>query len=467
MFKLSPEALFDGYVTVENKFIVEYMPYADGDYVKVYLYGLSLAARKSDSDDTIERLARRLDLDISTVNAAIDYWADLGLMSRLGDDISYLSLRTARPKIKKFDVDKYAEFNRQCQLYISERQISPNEFNEYYSLMEKLGVEWQAMVGIVKYCVDHKGGNVSCPYILAVARNLAQDGYRSYDDVVGRLEEYGVFYPELSAILGAMGVKHVDHETVTLYKKWKITYKFDYDTILHIAKTIKKGGATALDNKLAIYRDLGFLTPAAIDAYEAERRELYKLAKSVNKALGLYYENVDPEISMYIKPFLDMGFESDAIVLIAEYCMKNDLKTLSDLDAVVRELFTEGATTVAAVREKTERETRFDETIKSVMATVGIKGAVKSSMRAFYESWSEKKGFNKDIIEYAASLSVGKSFGYINSILCAWEKAGVSTLDGAKAADKKPPETPSNAEVSERISAEDMTALFTKIGDDK
>ena len=30
----------DGYVTVENKFIIDYLPYADGDYVRVYLYAL-------------------------------------------------------------------------------------------------------------------------------------------------------------------------------------------------------------------------------------------------------------------------------------------------------------------------------------------------------------------------------------------------------------------------------------------
>ena len=53
MFKFSSEASLDGSVTVETKFIVEYMPYADGDYVKVYLYALSLAARKNDPDDSI------------------------------------------------------------------------------------------------------------------------------------------------------------------------------------------------------------------------------------------------------------------------------------------------------------------------------------------------------------------------------------------------------------------------------
>ena len=79
MFKLSSEASLDGVVTVENKFIVEYMPYADGDHVKVYLYGLSLAARKNDSDDSVSMLARRLDLSVETVEAAIDHWTEQGL----------------------------------------------------------------------------------------------------------------------------------------------------------------------------------------------------------------------------------------------------------------------------------------------------------------------------------------------------------------------------------------------------
>ena len=93
MFKLSPEASLDGAVTVETKFIIEYMPYADGDYVKVYLYGLSLAARKLDADDDVTRLARRLDLDREVVDEAIDYCSEILLMSLLVDDVTYLSGR--------------------------------------------------------------------------------------------------------------------------------------------------------------------------------------------------------------------------------------------------------------------------------------------------------------------------------------------------------------------------------------
>lgn len=473
MFKLSSEACLDGAVTVENKFIVEYMPYADGDYVKVYLYGLSLAARKDDPDDTVERMARRLDLDEATVSAAIDYWTELGLMSRLGDDISYLSPRTARPKIKKYDVDKYREFNRQAQSYITSRQISPNEYNEYYGIMERLGIEWLAMVLIVKYCVDLKGENVSCPYILAVARNLAQDGYRTADEVEERLEEYGVYYNDLCEVLGALGGgKRPDHESVKLYKKWKIVYKYDKDMIVGVAATIKRGGMATLDTKLTQYSELGFATAEQIQKYEDERKALYKLTKAVNKALGVYYENVDPEITNYIRPWLDMGFEDGAVVAVAEYCMKNGLKTLSDLDSVMREFFNSSVLTEKQVKAHTEREARFDGDISALMQSLKLRGAIKPVYRAFYENWRERMNVSKELIDHAATLAADKSnpFAYMNSVLSAWSASGVTTVDGAKAHGTEKPSAPTGEAkpntVREQMTAEQLNALFVRLGEE-
>ncbi|MDE6200594.1 MAG: DnaD domain protein [Clostridiales bacterium] len=474
MFKLSSEASLDGAITVENKFIVEYMPYADGDYVKVYLYGLSLAARKSDADDSIDRLARRLDMDESTVTAAIDYWTELGLMSRLGDDICYFSPRNARPKIKKYDVDKYREFNRQAQLYIAARQITPNEYNEYYALMEKLNLEWQAMVLIVKYCVDLKGDNVSCPYILTVARNLASDGYRTADDVGERLDEYGVYYNELMRILGVMGGKHPDHEAVQFYKKWKMAYKFDKDVIYHVAQNIKRGGAAALDAKLTGYYELSFTTAEQIDKYEEDRKNLYKLTKAVNKALGLYYDNVDPEITTYIKPWLGLGFESGGILAAADYCMKKDMKRLSDLDAVIRDLFERGLTTEKQVKDSVNYENRFDSTIEKLFKTLNIKGAVKDIHRAYYANWTEKWAMPQALIDYAAQLAMGKanSFAYMNAILLAWHNSGITDIEKAKSAApvaggaQPAAEGKQTGVVFEKYTEEQLNGLFTQITED-
>ena len=470
MFKLSSEASLDGAITVENKFIVEYMPYADGDYVKVYLYGLSLAARKADKDDSVERLARRLDMDDATVNAAIEYWSELGLMSRLGDDICYFSPRNARPKIKKYDVDKYTEFNRQVQNFISARQIAPNEYNEYYAFMEKFNVEWQAMAYIVKYCVNLKGEGVSCPYILAVARNLAQDGYRTADDVGERLDEFGVYYNDVSRVLEAMGGKRPDHESVELYKKWKMVYKFDPDVILRVAQSIKRGGAASLDIKLTSYKELGLTTSEQIDKYEAERKALYKLAKDVNKALGLYYDNVDPEIATYIKPWLGLGFSPEAIVAAASYCMQNDLKRMSDLDSVIRDFFEKGMTSEKQIADAVGYEKRFDENIEILQKSLNVKGAVKDIYRAYYANWAEKWSMPNELIALAAEKARGKTnaFAYMNALLSAWHDQGITTADKANTAvpAASAPSAAPTGIVYEKYSEEYLNSLFDDVTDD-
>ncbi len=468
MFKLSPEAALDGSVTVENKFIVEYMPYADGDYVKVYLYGLSLAARKADPDDTLARLARRLGLDSATVDAAIEYWTERGLMARLGDDVTYYPPSASRIKIKNYDVDKYAEFNRMTQSYIDARQITPNEYNEYYALMEKYELEWQAMAVIVNYCVKLKGGNVSRQYILAVARNLAEDGYRTFDGVTERLEEYGVYYNDICEILSAMGKKRPDHEAIGVYKKWLKEYKFDKSVIAFVAGTIKHGGIASLDAKLTGYKDLGLFTCERITEYETERKALLTLAKNVNRALGVYYENVEPEISLYIKPWLALGFDDKAILALADHCMKNNLKTLSDLDAVVREFFAAAVVTESDIRARIDGETRSDAEIERLMQELGLIGAVKSTYRAYYSVWAYKYALPADVIFLAAEKAKGTAspFAYMNRILVAWHAAGVKTVDDAKAQSSAIAEVAATAggkdraAVTERYSAEELDAIF-------
>lgn len=473
MFKISTEAALDGSVTIENRFIVDYLPYADGDYVKVYVYGLSLAMRKNDRDDSITRLARLLNLDIATVDAAIEYWAERGLMSRLGDDVTYLPPRNTRPKLKNFDVDKYQLFNRTAQSLITERQIQPNEYNEYYSIIEKFDMEWQAMLAVISYCVKLKGGNVSHSYVLAVTRNLVEDGYRTKDDIEDRLEEYGVYYNDLCEVLAVMGKKRPDHETIGLYKKWVKEYKFEKPVIRHVAGLVKKGGAVTLDNKLTNYRSLNLLTIEKIDYYETERKQSYALAKAINRAIGVYYENVDPEITNYIAPWLALGFDDKTLIALAEHCMKNNLKTLADLDAVVHEFFAANATTYKDVIRRIDGETRFDEQIHSIMQLLGVMGAIKPTHRAYYSVWADKYAFTDDIINLAAQKSQGTTspFAYMNKILVAWHDRGVTTLDGAMAQTSPQSEAAATAtndtnHVVERYSAEELDALFTNYDND-
>ena len=271
----------------------------------------------------------------------------------------------------------------------------------------------------------------------------------------------------MRAVLGAMGKKHVDHEAVQLYKKWRIEYKFPADVILHVAQSVKH--VTALDEKLTHYSAMCFFSTDIIDKYEADRKELYKFAKAVNKALGVYYENLDPEIAAYIKPWQSLGFGEKAVLAAADYCMKNDMKRLSDLDAVIRDLFERGITSAKQIEDSIHHENRFDKKIEKLLKKLNIKGAVKDVHRAYYASWVEKLNMPEALIDYAAELAADKAnpFAYMNAVLTAWHNDGITDVKGAKSAAPLASAPSQDAApagvVFERYTEQQLNDLFTQI----
>lgn len=86
-----------------------------------------------------------------------------------------------------------------------DREILPNEFNEYYSLIEAYHFEPEAFLMIVRYCIDLKGGNINYKYISAVARNWANAGITTCERVEQKILEYDKISEELAQVMKALG----------------------------------------------------------------------------------------------------------------------------------------------------------------------------------------------------------------------------------------------------------------------
>lgn len=65
-------AMFDA-TPVQNQFILEYMPSAPGDYVKVYLYGLMRCCHPSE-EMTLAQMSHDLNLSEEDIRAAYRHW---------------------------------------------------------------------------------------------------------------------------------------------------------------------------------------------------------------------------------------------------------------------------------------------------------------------------------------------------------------------------------------------------------
>ena len=144
---------------ISRTFLNEFLPQATGDDVKVYLYGLNLCTNPNEEDNNIDTICKVLSLTEEQVLRAFSYWQEMGLVQLVSSnplEIKFLPIRAHSGSAKIRNKEKYSDFNKQIQAIISGRMITPNEYNEYYSLIETYHFEPEALILIARYCTAIK-----------------------------------------------------------------------------------------------------------------------------------------------------------------------------------------------------------------------------------------------------------------------------------------------------------------------
>ena len=104
-----------------------------------------------------------------------------------------------------------------------------------------------------------------------------------------------------------------------------------------------------------------------------------------------------------------------------------------------------------------------DKKIAEILEKLGIKRNVNPYDRSFYKTWTETWNFDDSMLDYATTLSVGKSSAmqYMNKILSNWKSQNITTLDKAKATNLEIKEETKSQNAT--ISKEDINALFSNL----
>ncbi len=105
---------FSDFTSVSNIFIDEYMPCANGEFVKIYLHLLRLVNNLSavPSDLSTERIADQFQLLDSDVMRALNYWSDKGLLSlsfNERNEISGIKFEPIEKKSTSYEVPALAK----------------------------------------------------------------------------------------------------------------------------------------------------------------------------------------------------------------------------------------------------------------------------------------------------------------------------------------------------------------------
>lgn len=426
-----------GVTNVSDIFIKEYMPNAPQRSVEVYLYGLSLCS-SDDSINQVEVMERALDLTQEDLASAYDYWEQLGIvtiLSRSPLTVAYLPVDSNSNLLRKINPGKYLKFNKAIQSALNNRMMSVNEYNEYYLFLEQTTMEWEALVEVAKYCVTLKGGDINNHYIIKVARSFADKGLRTVEKVKEHVNSLGLNYNDIKLVLKALNSTRqpelADREKLQM---WTNQYGFTLDVVLAVAKTVKRGGMERLDSDLGKYYSLKLFDTEEINSYEKHKQSLYDYAKRLTKAIGVYYNDLDPFISNYLMNWLNNGFEIQTLEIIATYCFKTGVRSLEGLNDMVNRFFNLGLVNHDAIDEYIRETLQTNNRIKSILTNLGLKRNVIKSDRRLYKQWTEEWQLPDDLIDYAVSICSPSDnpIPYLNKILSTMHLNGIKSVSQAE-----------------------------------
>lgn len=429
----SPELSERSLTCIENKFITKYMPILDPLAVKVYIYGLYLSGKSGSF--TLEDLAKSLNItDEQAINCFeyLDEFELVKITNRSPFEVEYLEAENVSGTPKKFKSEKYSDFAKSVQTIIKGRMISPNEYREYFYLIEEYGFEQSALLMIINYCVSMKGDDIRLQYIKKVAKSFAAEGATTAKKVDEKLAQFTSSTPSLLKIFSAAGIaRRPDVDDDRLYKKWSEELGFSDDGIIAAARYFKTKTVERLDDALGeLYRNKKF-DVKEIEFYCKTKNSVHAATLDIARSLGVYMQNAAPYMENYVSVWCDRGYELGTLKKLANYCFLHGKRSFEDMDAFIKnELYGQGIIDEKAVNSYMEMTNAEDEFLKKMLTACGLTRKVISLDREFLARWRQWE-FSDDMIMRAAELSEGKNnpIAYMNGVLSSWKASGIFTPD--------------------------------------
>ena len=435
--KFSKDLKDSGYMLINNSFITSFMPSCPEKALKVYLQGLYYSSLNEDIN-SIDHFCADLNLTKDEVIDAFKYWEEQKLVkiSSLDNfEIIYLPLDVKTIKYKPIDEEKYGDFFILCQNLL-ERTVSPNEFKDYVTLIEKQKIEPEALLMIIKFCTESKDKMINASYILTVARSFIGENLLTTKKVEDKIKQLELTNENIVNILTVLGIKRkATIEERDMYLNWSKNFHYTDSCILSIAESLKKnGGMKALNNKIIKYHNLNMYSIDEIEEFDRNKKHYNNLAIDICSNLGLYYDNLEPVIENYLTGWLTKGFSDETLKMLAKFCFKTSNNSLEKMNDVVLKLYKQGTVSLTALSQYIADLNEIDNNIKGIFEVLGIERIVTSRDRELYNTWVNNWKIPTELLTYAVKISSGKTQAllYLNKVLTSFHEKNITTIAEAE-----------------------------------
>ena len=238
--------------SIPDVFFSEYLSYADGNYVKIYLYMMFLS--KYGKDIKVNDLAKKLQLPLKTIQDGIKFWEEQKIITKKNtgyilNNLQEIELhKLYNPKITSSpeELEKSAKNQYRSKAIENINNeffqgiMSPSWYSDIDLWFKKYNFDEEVMIALFRVCFNHSALHRN--YIQTVAESWSQNHVKTFND----LELYMEKQEKLKSISHTISKKLNLNRQLSQYEegyvsRWNVDYGYNFDVIeLALKKTTSK-----------------------------------------------------------------------------------------------------------------------------------------------------------------------------------------------------------------------------------
>jgi DNA replication protein DnaD len=436
-------ALYD-VTPVENLFLLEYLPHATGDQVRVYLYALMQCRQRADC--SVEGLARALRLKPEKTLEALKYWESRGLLRGVSDNppsFEFLNVRSAmQAGVDQDPAYRYRDFNKAIAELPLADPVRPAQFQQAMEWIEDLNLPAEVVLLMAQRIAgrlqEENGGKPrTVPYVFKVISRTASDwaarDIRTLEKAEAELSRELPEYRTAARVCESFNFRRSPTEAeLSLVRKWVSEWRLTREDI---ERALKETAASAspsfayLDGILRRHRDEAGRVAEGID----EEQKMAEGLRGALSELGAQARAISPSQLEAYRGWIRDGFEPGTILRAAVRAAGKGHHTFAALDEEVRRFAGLNLKTVeAADRYNAERNELKQKTRQMLEATGRDRKPSESDMRQMDE-WLKVQPLEVILLAAARAREMQMPLKAIEKNLKIWTERGIRTVSDAKA----------------------------------
>ena len=372
------------FTAVANAFIDQYMPSANGEYVKVYLYIL----RHAEEEITVSEIADALELTERDVERALLRWKKEGLLT---------DADTAPAGKSATEAEREPADQRELA-----RKREP--------AADRTPAEKREPAAERTPAAEKEPENKREPAETASETKEKAAGMRNTETVWDQPEAPAVTEPR--SMPAAAEEEAPVAEAETGQERLQPPPKQTPEPLAPVQPLPKRSGA-----------DFGRLK---------RDEEFTNLLYIVQRYLSRIFSQTDTEKMAYL--YDTLGLPAELLEYLAERCAENGKTSLRYYESVAIDWYRSGIRTVEQAKESRER---YSGEVYAVMRAFGLQGRDPAADELkLIRKWFDEYGFSRELVLHACGRTILRiqkpSFPYADRILSDWKQAGVRTLEDAR-----------------------------------